>query len=89
MPFPQDPGAVKLECAALPGHQRLCSVGHPVFRSMAKVGDPDPPSGPPDSPGPPGPTVPLGAPQVSFTLELEFSCSVLLDRAEVTLEATR
>ncbi|NWR40412.1 ITA10 protein, partial [Tachuris rubrigastra] len=26
--------------------------------------------------------------QVSFTLELEFSCSVLLDRAEVTLEAT-
>ncbi|KAK2540040.1 hypothetical protein Q9966_004617 [Columba livia] len=25
---------------------------------------------------------------VSFTLELEFSCSVLLDRAEVTLEAT-
>ncbi|NXU92237.1 ITA10 protein, partial [Xiphorhynchus elegans] len=27
-------------------------------------------------------------PQVSFTLELEFSCSVLLDRAEVTLEAT-
>ncbi|NWZ98660.1 ITA10 protein, partial [Nesospiza acunhae] len=28
------------------------------------------------------------APQVSFTLELEFSCSVLLDRAEVTLRAT-
>ncbi|NXU09488.1 ITA10 protein, partial [Pardalotus punctatus] len=27
-------------------------------------------------------------PQVSFTLELEFSCSVLLDRAEVTLQAT-
>ncbi|NXI20855.1 ITA10 protein, partial [Sterrhoptilus dennistouni] len=27
-------------------------------------------------------------PQVSFTLELEFSCSILLDRAEVTLEAT-
>ncbi|NXW25072.1 ITA10 protein, partial [Circaetus pectoralis] len=27
-------------------------------------------------------------PQVSFTLELEFSCSVLLDRAEVTLEAS-
>ncbi|XP_027529349.1 integrin alpha-10-like, partial [Neopelma chrysocephalum] len=26
--------------------------------------------------------------KVSFTLELEFSCSVLLDRAEVTLEAT-
>ncbi|KAK2518133.1 hypothetical protein Q9233_012644 [Columba guinea] len=57
----RDPGVVKLECAALPGHRRLCSVGHPVFRSMAKV---------------------------SFTLELEFSCSVLLDRAEVTLEAT-
>ncbi|NXA12289.1 ITA10 protein, partial [Sapayoa aenigma] len=28
------------------------------------------------------------SPQVSFTLELEFSCSILLDRAEVTLEAT-
>ncbi|NXY25164.1 ITA10 protein, partial [Atrichornis clamosus] len=27
-------------------------------------------------------------PQVSFTLELEFSCSVLLDRAEVTLQVT-
>ncbi|KAF1630720.1 Integrin alpha-10, partial [Eudyptes filholi] len=27
-------------------------------------------------------------PQVSFALELEFSCSVLLDRAEVTLEAS-
>ncbi|NXU00137.1 ITA10 protein, partial [Buphagus erythrorhynchus] len=26
--------------------------------------------------------------QVSFTLELEFSCSVLLDHAEVTLQAT-
>ncbi|NXQ43494.1 ITA10 protein, partial [Catharus fuscescens] len=28
------------------------------------------------------------SPQVSFTLELEFSCSILLDRAEVTLQAT-
>ncbi|NXF54823.1 ITA10 protein, partial [Oceanites oceanicus] len=27
-------------------------------------------------------------PQVSFSLELEFSCSVLLDRAEVALEAS-
>ncbi|NXW47965.1 ITA10 protein, partial [Nyctiprogne leucopyga] len=27
-------------------------------------------------------------PQVSFTLELEFSCSVLLDRAEVTLNVS-
>ncbi|NWV42190.1 ITA10 protein, partial [Grantiella picta] len=27
-------------------------------------------------------------PQVSFTLELEFSCSVLLDHAEVMLQAT-
>ncbi|NXY38087.1 ITA10 protein, partial [Pomatorhinus ruficollis] len=26
--------------------------------------------------------------QVSFTLELEFSCTILLDRAEVTLQAT-
>ncbi|NWI76386.1 ITA10 protein, partial [Dryoscopus gambensis] len=26
--------------------------------------------------------------QVSFTLELEFSCSILLDRAEVLLQAT-
>ncbi|NXM71401.1 ITA10 protein, partial [Serilophus lunatus] len=57
----QDPGTVKLECSALGGHRRRCSVGYPVFRSQAKV---------------------------SFTLELEFSCSVLLDRAEVTLEAT-
>ncbi|KAM6309350.1 integrin alpha-10 [Podargus strigoides] len=57
----QDPSPVKLECTALPGHRRLCSVGYPVFRSLAKV---------------------------SFTLELEFSCSVLLDRAEVTLEAS-
>ncbi|KAM6395324.1 LOW QUALITY PROTEIN: integrin alpha-10 [Rhynochetos jubatus] len=56
----QDTSPVKLECTALAGHRRLCSVGYPVFRSLAKV---------------------------SFTLELEFSCSVLLDRAEVTLEA--
>ncbi|NXS84893.1 ITA10 protein, partial [Erpornis zantholeuca] len=27
-------------------------------------------------------------PQVSFTLELEFSCSILLDHAEVMLQAT-
>ncbi|NXQ14187.1 ITA10 protein, partial [Peucedramus taeniatus] len=27
-------------------------------------------------------------PQVFFTLELEFSCSILLDHAEVTLQAT-
>ncbi|XP_075301208.1 integrin alpha-10 isoform X2 [Opisthocomus hoazin] len=60
-PPPQDPSPVKLECTALPGHRRLCSVGYPVFRSLAKV---------------------------SFTLELEFSCSVLLDRAEVVLEAS-
>uniref|UniRef100_A0A8B9MKU4 Integrin subunit alpha 10 n=1 Tax=Accipiter nisus TaxID=211598 RepID=A0A8B9MKU4_9AVES len=57
----QDTSPVKLECTALPGHCRLCSIGYPVFRSLAKV---------------------------SFTLELEFSCSVLLDRAEVTLEAS-
>ncbi|XP_072702701.1 integrin alpha-10 isoform X2 [Ciconia boyciana] len=57
----QDTGPVKLECTALGGHRRLCSVGYPVFRSLAKV---------------------------SFTLELEFSCSVLLDGAEVTLEAS-
>ncbi|KAM6106618.1 integrin alpha-10 [Pterocles gutturalis] len=56
----QDAAPVKLECSALGGHRRLCTVGYPVFRSLAKV---------------------------SFTLELEFSCSVLLDRAEVTLEA--
>ncbi|RMC22759.1 hypothetical protein DUI87_00241 [Hirundo rustica rustica] len=36
------------------------------------------------------PPTPLSPPcQVSFTLELEFSCSILLDRAEVTLQATR
>ncbi|XP_061872122.1 integrin alpha-10 isoform X2 [Colius striatus] len=57
----QDSSPVKLECSALPGHRRLCSVGYPVFHSLAKV---------------------------SFTLELEFSCSILLDRAEVALEAT-
>ncbi|XP_068270569.1 integrin alpha-10 [Nyctibius grandis] len=57
----QDPSPGKLECSALPGHRRLCSVAYPVFRSLAKV---------------------------SFTLELEFSCSVLLDRAEVALEAS-
>ncbi|XP_059727416.1 LOW QUALITY PROTEIN: integrin alpha-10 [Haemorhous mexicanus] len=57
----QEPSSVKLECSALGGHRRRCSVGYPVFRSQAKV---------------------------SFTLELEFSCSVLLDHAEVTLSAT-
>ncbi|XP_074785007.1 integrin alpha-10 isoform X2 [Athene noctua] len=57
----QDTSLVKLECTALAGHRQLCSVGYPVFRSLAKV---------------------------SFSLELEFSCSVLLDRAEVTLEAS-
>ncbi|XP_053822681.1 integrin alpha-10 [Vidua chalybeata] len=57
----QDPSPAKLECSALGGHRRRCSVGYPVFRSQAKV---------------------------CFTLELEFSCSVLLDRAEVTLRAT-
>ncbi|XP_074709045.1 integrin alpha-10 isoform X1 [Strix uralensis] len=57
----QDTSLVKLECTALAGHHQLCSVGYPVFRSLAKV---------------------------SFSLELEFSCSVLLSRAEVTLEAS-
>uniref|UniRef100_A0A8B9SZS9 Integrin subunit alpha 10 n=1 Tax=Anas platyrhynchos TaxID=8839 RepID=A0A8B9SZS9_ANAPL len=61
VPPPQDTNPVKLECTALGGHRRLCSVGYPVFRSMAKV---------------------------SFTLEFEFSCSVLLGRAEVSLEAS-
>ncbi|XP_009465389.1 PREDICTED: integrin alpha-10 [Nipponia nippon] len=60
-PPPQDASPVKLECTALAGPRRLCSVGYPVFRSLAKV---------------------------SFALELEFSCSVLLDRAEVALEAS-
>ncbi|XP_067169607.1 integrin alpha-10 [Apteryx mantelli] len=57
----QDKSPVKLECTAPAGHGRLCSVGYPVFRSLAKV---------------------------SFTLEFEFSCSVLLDRAEVRLVAS-
>ncbi|KAM6234132.1 integrin alpha-10 [Porphyrio hochstetteri] len=57
----QDTSPAKLECTALAGHRRLCSVGYPVFRSQAKV---------------------------SFILELEFSCSVLLDHAEVILEAS-
>uniref|UniRef100_A0A8C3PJI0 Integrin subunit alpha 10 n=1 Tax=Calidris pygmaea TaxID=425635 RepID=A0A8C3PJI0_9CHAR len=35
----QDTSSVKLECTALAGHRRLCSVGYPVFRSLAKVGD--------------------------------------------------
>lgn len=43
------------------------------------------PLGPPPKP-PPQPSEPL---QVSFTLELEFSCSILLDHAEVMLQATR
>lgn len=46
------------------------------------------PPGPPPCTHPTPLTAPL-APQVSFTLELEFSCSVLLDRAEVALEAGR
>ncbi|NXX36035.1 ITA10 protein, partial [Nicator chloris] len=33
----QDPSTVKLECSALGGHRRHCSVGYPVFRSQAKV----------------------------------------------------
>ncbi|NXA12319.1 ITA10 protein, partial [Sapayoa aenigma] len=33
----QDPGTVKLECSALAGHRRRCSVGYPVFHSQAKV----------------------------------------------------
>lgn len=40
---------MKLECTALEGHRRLCSVGYPVFRSLAKVGDRDPPWNPPRS----------------------------------------
>lgn len=93
VPPPQDTNPVKLECTALGGHRRLCSVGYPVFRSMAKVGGRDTPTppGPPfwTPPGPPqDPHSPL-APQVSFTLEFEFSCSVLLGRAEVSLEASR
>ncbi|XP_014815078.1 PREDICTED: integrin alpha-10 [Calidris pugnax] len=39
----QDTSSVKLECTALAGHRRLCSVGYPVFRSLAKVGDQVPP----------------------------------------------
>ncbi|XP_055648419.1 LOW QUALITY PROTEIN: integrin alpha-10 [Falco peregrinus] len=57
----QDTSPVKLECTALAGHRRLCSVGYPVFRALAKV---------------------------SFTLELEFSCSLLLSQAEVALQAS-
>ncbi|XP_064588714.1 integrin alpha-10 isoform X2 [Zonotrichia leucophrys gambelii] len=33
----QEPSSVKLECSALGGQQRRCSVGYPVFRSQAKV----------------------------------------------------
>ncbi|KAM8794306.1 integrin alpha-10 [Eudromia elegans] len=33
----QDGGEVKVECAALSGHGRLCSVGYPVFRARAQV----------------------------------------------------
>ncbi|NXG39834.1 ITA10 protein, partial [Dromaius novaehollandiae] len=57
----QDKSQAKLECTALGGHGRLCSVGYPVFRSLAKV---------------------------TFALEFEFSCSVLLERAEVGLVAS-
>ncbi|XP_041317665.1 integrin alpha-10-like, partial [Pyrgilauda ruficollis] len=31
-----EPSSVKLECSALGGHRRRCSVGYPVFRSQAK-----------------------------------------------------
>ncbi|XP_010998006.2 integrin alpha-10 isoform X1 [Camelus dromedarius] len=34
---PQRDSAVKVECAAPSPHSRLCSVGHPVFRSGGKV----------------------------------------------------
>lgn len=89
-PPPQDASPVKLECTALAGHRRLCSVGYPVFRSLAKVGDGDPPRDTPwDPPSDPMHPSRPARPQISFTLELEFSCSVLLDRAEVALEARR
>lgn len=78
---------MKLECAALGEHQQLCSVGYPVFRSMAKVGAWAPPRAPPT----PTPSAlhRRPPPQVVFALEFEFSCSVLLNRVEVALEATR
>lgn len=89
-PSLQDTSPVKLECMALPGHCRLCSVGYPVFRSLAKVGDWDSPWDTPRDPVHPSHLADSSAfAQVSFTLELEFSCSILLDRAEVTLEASR
>lgn len=79
---------MKLECTALGEHQQLCSVGYPVFRSMAKVGAGTPQS-PPQRPPPPPPEPFTPPPQVLFTLEFEFSCSVLLNQVEVALEATR
>ncbi|XP_074246288.1 integrin alpha-10 isoform X2 [Saimiri boliviensis] len=36
-PCPQKDSAVKVECAAPSAHARLCSVGHPVFQTGAKV----------------------------------------------------
>ena len=77
---------MKLECTALAGHRRLCSVGYPVFHALAKVGEWDPPGTPlVTHPTADSPT----CPQVSFTLELEFSCSLLLGQAEVALQASR
>ncbi|NXA57266.1 ITA10 protein, partial [Nothocercus julius] len=82
----QDKSAVKLECAALGGHGRLCTVGYPVFRARAQVGGREPaPRGRPRL-GPRSRVRPV--PQVTFALEFEFSCSVLLERAEVGLVAS-
>ncbi|NWY08120.1 ITA10 protein, partial [Nothoprocta ornata] len=80
----QDGSPVKLECAALGGHGRLCTVGYPVFRARAQVGASAAPRARPRL----LPRSRLRPAQVSFTLEFEFSCSVLLDRAEVGLVAS-
>ncbi|XP_063002172.1 integrin alpha-10 [Elgaria multicarinata webbii] len=52
---------VKVECTTPSAQTRACSVGYPVFKSLAKV---------------------------AFVLEFEFSCSSLLNRAQVKLTAS-
>ncbi|XP_061462877.1 integrin alpha-10 isoform X2 [Rhineura floridana] len=58
---PKGENPVKVECTAPSAQARTCSVGYPVFRSLAKV---------------------------AFVLEFEFSCSSLLNKAQVKLTAS-
>ncbi|XP_053134662.1 integrin alpha-10 isoform X2 [Hemicordylus capensis] len=56
----KEENSVKVECTTPSTQTRSCTVGYPVFRSLAKV---------------------------AFLLEFEFSCSSLLNKAQVKLMA--